>query len=632
MWTLLSWEGVRGTKILSDTCTAGSFSAKQKLAWYRGLVVKRPPSAAKTRNTAEKRLEAMDPLNVAALLSPEVIQELARDALNLQPGPTASTRGTTRSVPRSPLGSPRSEESRRPRSPGSPPPLVPSARLAGLSRTRTSPGRAQAAAASKGEEEATLSLEGRRVPAFGSPSDSSSPAGSPGGASSPEAALTEPPAADPDVLTAAAPTVEPKAEPKGEPKEESTAKAAVPDTPATATPRSKSSTPTVQGRRKEEGSKTPSSTVEDLSTGSRKTLSEKDAASFAKRLGEWAKDRDKRRHDLHEQARSQVCYEACETFGRQEPSGSQEYGLWHPVTRPLPCTQLLLFSPSLAVLSGTAFPHGLPDGVTRIFPLSVADQQQAEVWQTTCHQSLEEQIGSKVHGYVSLRVSRPLGRAPLLVRELPETVGSKVWRGAWLLWKCLANLHGLGGISRVLELGAGVGLVGLLLAADHSLEVVVSETRTGYGGAELTWENLVYNVQMNAEQIAEGGGRIEALELDWTQGLQDQVRKFDLVVGSDILYEPHLFEDLLDVMQTAASEAVLVQNVARKGTQYFKELCRARNIGLRAVDVSNLDANEQWLVEGVADAVDGVYQCWFLDFSQARSGSDDENFCDPEAV
>ena len=41
-------------------------------------------------------------------------------------------------------------------------------------------------------------------------------------------------------------------------------------------------------------------------------------------------------------------------------------------------TQLLLFSPSLAVLSGTAFPHGLPNGVTRIFPLSVADQQQAD--------------------------------------------------------------------------------------------------------------------------------------------------------------------------------------------------------------------------------------------------------------
>lgn len=247
----------------------------------------------------------MDPLNVAALLSPEVIQELARDALNLQQGPTPSARATMRSVPRSPLGSPRSEESRRPRSPGSPPPLVPSARLAGLSRTRSSPGRAPPAVASKGR----ASQEGRRVPAFGSPSDSSSPTGSPGGASSPGTALTEPPAADPADALTAVPMAEPKAEPKEDPKEEPALKAgkeaAVPDTPATATPRSKSSTPTVQRRRKDDGSKTPSSAVEELSTGTRKTLSEKDAAGFAKRLTEWAKDRDKRRHDLHEQARSQ---------------------------------------------------------------------------------------------------------------------------------------------------------------------------------------------------------------------------------------------------------------------------------------------------------------------------------------
>ncbi|CAE7921715.1 unnamed protein product [Symbiodinium sp. KB8] len=129
-----------------------------------------------------------------------------------------------------------------------------------------------------------LTTEGRRVPAFGSPSDSSSPTGSPGGASSPGTALTEPPAADPaDVLTAV-PMAEPKAEPKEDPKEE----------------------PALKAGKEDDGSKTPSSAVEELSTGTRKTLSEKDAAGFAKRLTEWAKDRDKRRHDLHEQARSQA--------------------------------------------------------------------------------------------------------------------------------------------------------------------------------------------------------------------------------------------------------------------------------------------------------------------------------------
>ena len=34
-------------------------------------------------------------------------------------------------------------------------------------------------------------------------------------------------------------------------------------------------------------------------------------------------------------------------------------------------------------------------------------------------------------------MDRPRGQAPLVLRELPETVGSKVWRGAWLLWKSL---------------------------------------------------------------------------------------------------------------------------------------------------------------------------------------------------
>ena len=267
-------------------------------------------------------------------------------------------------------------------------------------------------------------------------------------------------------------------------------------------------------------------------------------------------------------------------------------GLWHPVPLPVPCTKLLLFSPSLAVLTGTAFPHGLPSGVGRVFPLSVADQQEAESWQASCHRSLQQQLGQEIHGYVSLDLERSQGRAPLLVRELPETVGTKVWRGAWLLWKSLTALHGLQGVTRVLELGAGVGLVGLLLAADHALKVTVSETRTGYSRAALTWDNLVYNVQMNAEQIAEGGGHIEALELDWRRGLPEATLKFDLVVGSDILYEPHLFESLLNVMQSAAERAVVVQNVARKGTQYFKDLCKARNIELQVVEVSNLDANE----------------------------------------
>lgn len=52
--------------------------------------------------------------------------------------------------------------------------------------------------------------------------------------------------------------------------------------------------------------------------------------------------------------------------------------------------------------------------------------------------------------------------------------GGKVWRGAWLLWKSLLHFEGaLPSGRRVLEVGAGVGLVGLLLAADHGMKAWV---------------------------------------------------------------------------------------------------------------------------------------------------------------
>lgn len=119
---------------------------------------------------------------------------------------------------------------------------------------------------------------------------------------------------------------------------------------------------------------------------------------------------------------------------------------------------------------------------------------------------------------------------------------------------------GLQGASNILELGSGVGLVGLLLAADRGVHVTLSETRSAYAGAAVTFENLRRNVETNRWNVAQSGGDVEVLELDWTQWTQglDEKHDFDLVIGSDILYEPHLFEDLLDVLQAAADRAILV--------------------------------------------------------------------------
>lgn len=77
---------------------------------------------------------------------------------------------------------------------------------------------------------------------------------------------------------------------------------------------------------------------------------------------------------------------------------------WHLVSWP-PATQLLLFTPSLTVLSGTSLPFGLPANVGSEFPLSVEDQQETETWQFLSHQRLEEALQVEVEGYVSFSSS-----------------------------------------------------------------------------------------------------------------------------------------------------------------------------------------------------------------------------------
>lgn len=279
---------------------------------------------------------------------------------------------------------------------------------------------------------------------------------------------------------------------------------------------------------------------------------------------------------------------------------------WRPVVSS-PKTRLLLFTPTAAVLSGTAIPHGLPSGVQQVFPLSVDDQRRADEWQLLCHRELE--MDGPIDGYVSLSVDRSEGRAPVLIRETPETVGGKVWRGAWLLWRALCDLRmepafGLKDVKRVLEVGAGAGLVGILLAADHGIHVTLSESSRNAA----TWQNLRHNVEMNRGAMS---GAIEIMELDWADGFTTGT--FDVVIGSDVLYEPHLFGNLLEVMQKAAHRAVLVQNLARKGTEHFLELCRQRGIRVSSTDVSHLDAGM-----GVSDAQDGVYHCWVLEFQTSQ--------------
>ena len=134
--------------------------------------------------------------------------------------------------------------------------------------------------------------------------------------------------------------------------------------------------------------------------------------------------------------------------------------------------------------------------------------------------------------------------------------GGRVWPAALGLSAYLFNLHRSGGERQilagcrtVLELGAGPGLPGLLLA------------RLGFGGVERvlltdyipkTLENLKRNVAQL--EPAEAAKRCEVAALDWHQSAEVTAATLpadgssNLILAADVVYEPTLAKPLLTTL------------------------------------------------------------------------------------
>lgn len=136
--------------------------------------------------------------------------------------------------------------------------------------------------------------------------------------------------------------------------------------------------------------------------------------------------------------------------------------------------RLLLYTPSKDLLASSCFPHGIPPKLFSENKLSVRPwcsdiQNQMTIWQQQAHIILEQRLGLIIDGYVTGIVALPY--APLIIRELPDAVGTKVWFGEWILWYSLISnvdhttyvSHAYVNAKTVIELGAGCGLAGLIL-------------------------------------------------------------------------------------------------------------------------------------------------------------------------
>jgi predicted nicotinamide N-methyase len=147
----------------------------------------------------------------------------------------------------------------------------------------------------------------------------------------------------------------------------------------------------------------------------------------------------------------------------------------------------------------------------------------------------------------ALEIARPRDPEGLLSEEaFARDEFLPYWADLWPSARVLAGAlaaRALGG-RRVLELGCGLGLV------------AVAAARAGARVTAIDWAaDAVAYTRANA---ARNGVAVEALEVDWTRpGALVARAPWDLVVGSDLLYEERAVEPLLALLDSLSSPALI---------------------------------------------------------------------------
>jgi predicted nicotinamide N-methyase len=117
-----------------------------------------------------------------------------------------------------------------------------------------------------------------------------------------------------------------------------------------------------------------------------------------------------------------------------------------------------------------------------------------------------------------------------------DNLGLKTWSSAVLMSQRLHNVRSLlpQRFDRVLELGAGTGLVGIAAASTWNCHAVLTDL------PEIL-PNLRRNVDLNRDLIATRLGKVETRALDWADEADvasDEENKFMVILAADPIYSP----------------------------------------------------------------------------------------------
>lgn len=138
---------------------------------------------------------------------------------------------------------------------------------------------------------------------------------------------------------------------------------------------------------------------------------------------------------------------------------------------------------------------------------------------------------------------------------------------------------------RILELGSGTGIVGIVAAATLGTNVTLTDLPH-------VVPNLKFNAEANAEAVGSNGGSVTFASLRWGHAADVEMigGEFDVVIASDVVYHDHLYEPLIETLRLMLIKKEIVFVMAhmkrwKKESLFFK---KARKYFF--IDVLHVDA------------------------------------------
>jgi predicted nicotinamide N-methyase len=262
-------------------------------------------------------------------------------------------------------------------------------------------------------------------------------------------------------------------------------------------------------------------------------------------------------------------------------------------------------------------PSGLTRYLTSIIssPLSWIEEEDAreQVW-AAASSRISERAGRTAMPTM-LRKFNVTDQVEVVLREpslTEDKLGLKTWTSSLLLARRLSSLHSYlpSEAFRVLELGAGTGLVGIAAACIWRTDVSLTDLPD-------IVPNLQHNADYNTEIVQSFGGKTSVMSLDWSDAAHAPTSyhlQYPVILAADPLYSPAhprlLAETVERWLLRTADARFIVELPLREG--YDQERAdlkaRLRKIGLQVQAEGTESGYDDW--EGYDGQLKEV-ACWW---------------------